>query len=797
MSENEEQKPTLPTKSSMEILSELFSTFHAEPPLIIKKEKSEDSSKKHKKSKKKHKHKDKKHKKKEKKKKKADSSSSDDTKLDLAKILIKQEKDASEKKIKIEGTDIALEIKNIKVKKEKHLKDTKRFPANLEITSDNDNQSDVTRNSKIYTTLNTKSKEGPDKIKKEFEEEGEVSESASSVSDKGFKRSFRKFKHIHSKKRSRSSSDSSSNEDKEEKKLKIDDLRTKINKHKQRDKSQDKHDHKDRARHKDYSKDTDFYKGSSRSHSTDDRRSRDRERDKIKDKRKDHRSRSRDRYHHSYTRDIEDYKRHRSRDNSFYKDDGFYKSRDREDRDRYRSYTDRDRRFKSSSRERETGSKFDKKKLLEIARRNAITMMKSGSLPGALSLGPQAQEKVIAAIKSGGKTIEELTDFCKTLSKKEELGELSSLSEKDDSDSETDKPFHHPFQIKDRPTSITMNIKNSVPLPIKSSMERTSELRMQFPVSSGQQHRKGEEWLPVSPPPMKKIEENKPVPAETSTAAPAGNIPLPIEAPPLPPVIPIILSEESSGPVTVPATPNSLPGPQLFPTSSLQQPAVDIGSIVSQRLTAMRKLQENPNDVQALTQIYKSNKEMQCWAASKQQLGQFTGSTGAQVLSQAQLASGYQAWAKKDQLQTAAPVSGGMGMHLLQKMGWKPGEGLGKEKTGALEPLLLEVKLDKKGLVANEEQKSRLRKQKTQANVKNLQGKHPVSLLGEYASKKKLGAPQYILEFECGPDHKKNFLFKVVLNGCEYKPNVASNNKKEAKAAAATICLQAIGLLPA
>lgn len=44
-----------------------------------------------------------------------------------------------------------------------------------------------------------------------------------------------------------------------------------------------------------------------------------------------------------------------------------------------------------------------------------------------------------------------------------------------------------------------------------------------------------------------------------------------------------------------------------------------------------------------------------------------------------------------------------MGMHLLQKMGWKPGEGLGKEKNGSLQPLLLEVKLDKKGLVSEEE----------------------------------------------------------------------------------------------
>jgi hypothetical protein len=38
-----------------------------------------------------------------------------------------------------------------------------------------------------------------------------------------------------------------------------------------------------------------------------------------------------------------------------------------------------------------------------------------------------------------------------------------------------------------------------------------------------------------------------------------------------------------------------------------------------------------------------------------------------------------------------------MGMALLQKMGWRPGEGLGKNKEGTLEPLQLEIKMDKKG----------------------------------------------------------------------------------------------------
>jgi hypothetical protein len=35
---------------------------------------------------------------------------------------------------------------------------------------------------------------------------------------------------------------------------------------------------------------------------------------------------------------------------------------------------------------------------------------------------------------------------------------------------------------------------------------------------------------------------------------------------------------------------------------------LDIGAIVSQRLTAMRKLQENPNDVQAISEMYHAQK---------------------------------------------------------------------------------------------------------------------------------------------------------------------------------------------
>jgi uncharacterized membrane protein len=44
-------------------------------------------------------------------------------------------------------------------------------------------------------------------------------------------------------------------------------------------------------------------------------------------------------------------------------------------------------------------------------------------------------------------------------------------------------------------------------------------------------------------------------------------------------------------------------------------------------------------------------------------------------------------------------------MNLLQRMGWRPGEGLGKNNKGSLQPLLMNVKLDKRGLISQEERK--------------------------------------------------------------------------------------------
>lgn len=49
-------------------------------------------------------------------------------------------------------------------------------------------------------------------------------------------------------------------------------------------------------------------------------------------------------------------------------------------------------------------------------------------------------------------------------------------------------------------------------------------------------------------------------------------------------------------------------------------------------------------------------------------------------------------------MKSASAVQSSIGLHLMAKMGWRPGEGLGKDRAGALEPLTLDIKSDRKGI---------------------------------------------------------------------------------------------------
>lgn len=76
---------------------------------------------------------------------------------------------------------------------------------------------------------------------------------------------------------------------------------------------------------------------------------------------------------------------------------------DRRDTGRRSSYIRRRTRSRSRSRRRDNSEdRIDKKRLLEIARKNAILMLKNGTLPGTSGMAPDAKEKVLAKMRYGG-----------------------------------------------------------------------------------------------------------------------------------------------------------------------------------------------------------------------------------------------------------------------------------------------------------------------------------------------------------------------------------------------------------
>ncbi|KPP61630.1 hypothetical protein Z043_120250, partial [Scleropages formosus] len=342
--------------------------------------------------------------------------------------------------------------------------------------------------------------------------------------------------------------------------------------------------------------------------------------------------------------------------------------------------------------------------------------------------------------KANSISIKELTEKCKMIAESKE--EMAVAQPHVSDDEEEEKPFGGGALRENKGISFSLS----------------AAFAKEFPVSSGSQHRRKEnegaygEWVPVD----RKMDKDK---AAASSSAGA------------------VAEEEGKQ------------SDSVFPDAPLQP--VDITLAVSERAVAQKRLAENPFDVNAICMLSRAQEQVDAWAQSNSIPGLFTGSTGAQVLSSEELSSsGPQAWVKKDQFLKAAPVSGGVGEFLMRKMGWRAGEGLGKYREGTVEPIVIDFKTDRKGLVAEGE---KMQKSGSLVVMKDLLGKHPVSALMEICNKKKWAPPEFVMVHHSGPDHRKNFLFKVVVNGTDYQPQTASPNKKHAKAMAATVALQAMG----
>ncbi|CAL2029408.1 unnamed protein product [Caenorhabditis brenneri] len=541
------------------------------------------------------------------------------------------------------------------------------------------------------------------------------------------------------------------------------------------------------------------------------RRSTSSSRDKNRRERNSNRSRSRSKERrtrrHSpapirLKRDERPRRRSLSRDRSArsYDRSSRWRSRSRERRE-YEAY----RRKRSRSRE-----VIDKEKLLAIAKTKRAEMMSNGDRDNA--------------------SIEDFVTYCKKLQKRQEREkqrEAGQAVSDHDSDGEVVR-YKHPYAMPKDPIRINIVTATSASLAQKAIMGSeepaqlgASELRIVYPVSSGAVHKENAEWIPVEKEEVPKscsVEQKKLVALTSLEIDRCRAQGIPVAPVPVPKFLNSILPPPPKPPQFLPnpvdpfrpPTPPSLPSVLYVPTKEkmiLREPSdipipapSDIGKVLKQRTEAQRKVLSTPNDFDAHRALREANEQIKLWAALKSLPGEYTGSTGLRLLTADELQPHnpkFHAWVKKDQFRNAAPANTGLGRQLLEKMGWRPGEGLGKDATGNLEPLVLDVKSDRKGLMAEEEMTTKQRnKANTQNNVPvDLSTKNPVSLIMELCAKRRWDPPAFTCE-DSGADHMKLFIWTVVINGVEYRPMCGSKQKKEGKAVAAQVALQSLGILP-
>jgi len=264
-------------------------------------------------------------------------------------------------------------------------------------------------------------------------------------------------------------------------------------------------------------------------------------------------------------------------------------------------------------------------------------------------------QQVKVAQRAGGKTIAELTAFCKKLQEEKESVDNNGAAAAARTEEDDSQPVaHHPFLVKEKPDITIPPVIFPVSKPLVPTVDPSKPLQEQFPVSCGSRHREKE--------------------------------------------------DVSDGAVVADVDGSAI---QLQPKEEVFAPPpaekFDISELVTKRMNSQRRLESDPNDIEALLTLQEIQMKMQNWCQSNVKPGQFTGELVKNLLPKENLQGGFQAWAKKDMFHNLTPVSGGIGMKLLQKMGWKPGQVIGKRGEGYAEPIALTVKIDRKGLSTGKE----------------------------------------------------------------------------------------------
>lgn len=435
-----------------------------------------------------------------------------------------------------------------------------------------------------------------------------------------------------------------------------------------------------------------------------------------------------------------------------------------EERRRRKAEAKHGRPLRSMSAETRSSIFIDRRKLRDIAIRNAVEIRRRGVLPVAAGISKLGRNAAKLRLR-------ELTGLCRDIA-----SETVKLEARD---------IIHPFEKPaDRALpgelGIELNLGYSHPPPA-NAIELASP-RLSFPVSSGMQHRHAEAWFPelsveTDEKRKKKLAKKAPANAERKEAKDKKRKERWAPAEPIEPLVP----EDS-----------------IISTGVAKPGSTDLNQLVFQRLMFQRQLQEDPENVAVQKQMAETQQMMIKWACDYH-----GGSQSAMSLA---VSSGRQAWTRGDQLISAMPIAGGIGMALLRKMGWQPGSGIGKRECGMLEPLKFLVKLDKKGLTSRMEgggaKVGGKKSKRTAGGRRTIVATHPCSALNEYCTKNDLGTPTFdeVSEYpESGGPRgtscsRLTFLYKVTVAGVEYRPTLSCLNKKEARIEAAKHCLEVLGV---
>lgn len=232
-------------------------------------------------------------------------------------------------------------------------------------------------------------------------------------------------------------------------------------------------------------------------------------------------------------------------------------------------YESKRRRSRSRSRE------IDKQKLLRIARENLEKMIEKGEVPGDKGDVNKMDLDTIKQLTTQ-KSLSQWTQLCNRIVREND-GHYSSNSDHSDNEcAPIDRPTSSLRPKDPRIPGIQIKVRDFNQLESRTAKQVQKDLLDQFPVSSGSQHRFKEfEWKPVEPPPQLQPLQQKSNKLKKDASLKNDETPLTIDNE-------INLNQPETG-------------------KGLQ---IDLGTIMSQRLSAMRRLQENPCDVVALKQIY-------------------------------------------------------------------------------------------------------------------------------------------------------------------------------------------------